>query len=219
MKTNFKVIGLTRLGIKLKSRAPEAYALYQSYHWSTPKNKHAEVRLPKSQKLFNVKALKIGEDQTKRSSRPQSPDYPLKIGEDQKKKIFTYTDRGALLKFEIGGPCRAVARAVDLKWPSVYQEGPKFQIKHNIRCFQKSKLVNCGSHACQLERPGPPWPRPWGLHNAKNIIILRQMFENFFSYVPFGVSYFCPRPTTSAEWRRLLPPPPKGLDGVLWFLQ
>ena len=58
----------------------------QGYHRSTPKNKHAEVRLPKSQKLFNVKALEIGEDQTKRSSHPQSPDFPLKIGEDQEKR-------------------------------------------------------------------------------------------------------------------------------------
>ena len=58
----------------------------QGYHRSTPKNTHADVRLPKSQKLFNVKVLKIGEDQTKRSSCPQSPDFPLKIGEDQKKK-------------------------------------------------------------------------------------------------------------------------------------
>ena len=86
----------------------------QCYHRSTPKNKHAEVRIPKSQKLFNVKALKIGEDQTKRSSRPQSPDFPLKIGEDQKKKkVFASTDRGALVKFEIRGSCRAGARAVD----------------------------------------------------------------------------------------------------------
>ena len=58
------------------------FVYYQGYHRSTPKNKHAEVRLPKSQKLFNVKALKIGEDQIKRSSRPQSPNFPLKIGED-----------------------------------------------------------------------------------------------------------------------------------------
>ena len=58
----------------------------QDYHRSTPKNKHAEVRLPRSQKLFNVKALKIGEDQTKRSSRPQSPDFPPKIGEDHEKR-------------------------------------------------------------------------------------------------------------------------------------
>ena len=88
-------------------------AYSQSYHRFTPKNKHAEVRLPKSQKLFDVKALKIGKDQTKRSSRPQSPDFPLKIGEDQKKKVFTSTDRGALVKSEIGGPCIAGARAVD----------------------------------------------------------------------------------------------------------
>ena len=88
-------------------------AYSQGYHRSTPKNMHAEVRLPKSQKLFNVKALKIGEDQIKRSSRPQSPDFPLKIGEDQKKKVFTSTDRGAMVKFEIGRPCRAGARAVD----------------------------------------------------------------------------------------------------------
>ena len=60
-----------------------------------------------------MKVLKIGEDQTKRSSRPQSPDFPLKIGEDQKKQVFTSTDKGALVKFETGGPCIAGARAID----------------------------------------------------------------------------------------------------------
>ena len=98
--------------IRRRSQKQKLMPNKQGYHRFTPKNKHAEVRLPKSQKLFNVKALKIGEDQTKRSSRPQSPDFPLKIGEDQK-KVFTSTDRGALVKFEIGGPCRAGARAVD----------------------------------------------------------------------------------------------------------
>ena len=70
----------------------------QGYHRSTPKNKHAEVSLPKSRKLFNVKVLKIGEDQTKRSSHPQSPDFPLKIAEDQKKKGLHVHKQGCLGK-------------------------------------------------------------------------------------------------------------------------
>ena len=39
---------------------------------------------------------------------------------------------------------RAGARAVDLGGPSVYQEGPKFEVKHNSCCLQKSKLVGWG---------------------------------------------------------------------------
>ena len=58
----------------------------QGYHRTTPKNKNAAVRLPKNQILFIVKPLKVGEDQKKRSSRPQSPVFSLKIGE---KKVFT----------------------------------------------------------------------------------------------------------------------------------
>ena len=42
---------------------------------------------------------------------------------------------------------RAGARAVDLGGPSVYQGGPKFEIKHKSRCLQKSKLVNWGGQA------------------------------------------------------------------------
>ena len=66
-----------------------------------------------------------------------------------------------------------------------------------------------------------PWPRPWGLHNAKNFIILCQMFVNFFSYLPFGVSYFCPRPTTSAVRRLLLSPPKRSkwnslISAIIW---
>ena len=53
----------------------------QDYHRTTPKNKLAAVRLPKNQILFIVKPLKVVEDQKKRSSRPQSPVFPLKIGE------------------------------------------------------------------------------------------------------------------------------------------
>ena len=49
------------------------------------------------------------------------------------------------------------ARAVDLGGPSVYQGGPKFEIKHKIRCLQKRKLVNWGGgQACRLGGPGPP---------------------------------------------------------------
>ena len=58
----------------------------QGYHRTTPKNEHAAVRLPKNQILFIVKPLKVGEDQKRRSSRPQSPVFPLKIGE---RKVFT----------------------------------------------------------------------------------------------------------------------------------
>ena len=59
----------------------------QGYHRTTPKNKHAGVRLLKSQKLFivkSVKSVKIKKLKIKRSSRPQSPVFVLKIGEDQK---------------------------------------------------------------------------------------------------------------------------------------
>ena len=59
---------------------------------TTPENEHAAVRLPKRQKLFIVKPQEVVEDQqTKRSSRPQSPVFPLKIGEDQK-RVFTFTE-------------------------------------------------------------------------------------------------------------------------------
>ena len=40
---------------------------------------------------------------------------------------------------------RAGARAVDLRGLSIYQGGPKFEIKHKSRCLQKSKLVNWGA--------------------------------------------------------------------------
>ena len=43
-------------------------------------------------------------------------------------------------------------------------------------------------------------------HNAKKSIIFYQMFLNFFSHAPFGVSCFCSRTTTSAIWRLLLLP-------------
>ena len=39
---------------------------------------------------------------------------------------------------------RDSGRVVDLG-PSVYQGGPKFEIKHKSRCLQRSKLVNRGS--------------------------------------------------------------------------
>ena len=50
---------------------------------------------------------------------------------------------------------RAGIRAVDLGGPSVYQGEPKFEVKHNSRCLQKSKLVDWGGQACQLGGPGP----------------------------------------------------------------
>ena len=45
---------------------------------------------------------------------------------------------------------RAGARAVDLGVSSVYQERPKFEIKHKSRCFQKSKFVNWGAKHVDL---------------------------------------------------------------------
>ena len=53
---------------------------------------------------------------------------------------------------------RAGSRAVDLGGPRVHQGESKFEIKHKSHCFQKSKLVDWGGQACQLERPGPPAP-------------------------------------------------------------
>ena len=56
---------------------------------------------------------------------------------------------------------RADGRAVDLGGQSVYQEGPKFEIKHKSRCLQKSKLVNwMRGQECRLEEPGPSCPPP-----------------------------------------------------------
>ena len=45
---------------------------------------------------------------------------------------------------------RAGARAVDLGGPSVHQGRPKFEVKHNSRCLQKSKLVDWRGQACRL---------------------------------------------------------------------
>ena len=50
---------------------------------------------------------------------------------------------------------RAGARAVDLGGPNVYQEGPKFEIKHKNRCLPKRKLVGWGSQALLV----PSWRR------------------------------------------------------------
>ena len=38
--------------------------------------------------------------------------------------------------------CRAGGSALELGGPSVYQEGPKFEIKHKNCSVQKSKLVD-----------------------------------------------------------------------------
>ena len=54
---------------------------------------------------------------------------------------------------------RGGTRAVDLVGgASVYQGGPKFEVKHNSRCLQKSKLVDWRGQACRLGEPGPPGP-------------------------------------------------------------
>ena len=50
---------------------------------------------------------------------------------------------------------RAGTRAVDLGGPSVYQGGPKFEIKQKSRCLQKSKLVNWRGQAFRLGRQAP----------------------------------------------------------------
>ena len=39
---------------------------------------------------------------------------------------------------------RADTRTVDLEGPSVYQGGPKFEIKHKSHYFQKSKPIDWG---------------------------------------------------------------------------
>ena len=40
--------------------------------------------------------------------------------------------------------------------PSVYQGGPKFEIKRKSRCLQKRKLVNWGGARMSIGGPGPP---------------------------------------------------------------
>ena len=54
-------------------------------------------------------------------------------------------------------PLRAGARAVNLVGPSVYQGGPKFEIKRKRRCLQKIKLVNWGVKHVDWGA-WPPWP-------------------------------------------------------------
>ena len=63
-------------------------------------------------------------------------------------------------------------------------------------------LIGGGGGGTRMSIGGarPSWPplAP-ALYNAKNFIILCQMFINFFSYIPiplwqFGVRYFCPSP-------------------------
>ena len=53
-----------------------------------------------------------------------------------------------------------IPRGVDLGGPSVYQGGPKFEIKHSSRCLQKKKLVKWRGQACRLGGQAPPWRRP-----------------------------------------------------------
>ena len=118
----------------------------QGYHRCTLKNKHAEVRLPKSQKLVNAKALKIGEDQTKRSSRPQSPDFPLKIGEDQKKKkVLTSTDRGAMVKFEMGGPAESALEQSTKGGQAFIRRGQSLKLCTKTAVFKRANLLIGGA--------------------------------------------------------------------------
>ena len=53
---------------------------------------------------------------------------------------------------------RAGGKAVDLRGPSVYPGGPKFEIKHKNRCLQKLKLVDWG--AKHVDWGGGPLPPP-----------------------------------------------------------
>ena len=51
---------------------------------------------------------------------------------------------------------RVGARAVNFGVPSVYQRGPKLEIKHKSHCFQKSELVDWGAiGACPPFSAGP----------------------------------------------------------------
>ena len=57
---------------------------------------------------------------------------------------------------------RAGARAVDLGGPSVYQGGPKGEIKHKATAFKKVNLLIGGTkHVDWGVRPpaSPPWRR------------------------------------------------------------
>ena len=45
---------------------------------------------------------------------------------------------------------RAGTRAVNLGGQTLIRGGPKFEIKHKSRCFQKQKLVIGGGQACRL---------------------------------------------------------------------
>ena len=47
-------------------------------------------------------------------------------------------------------PIQSLGRAVNLEGPSVYQGGPKFDIKHKSRCLQKYELVHWGGQAHRL---------------------------------------------------------------------
>ena len=58
--------------------------------------------------------------------------------------------------FSLTAGCRAGARAVDLGGPSVYQGGPKFEIKRKNRCLQKNKLVNWGGPSMTIGGQAPP---------------------------------------------------------------
>ena len=72
------------------------------------------------------------------------------------------------MKFSVNRVIRAGGRAVDLGGPSVYQGGPKFEIKHNSRCFQKSKLVDWGAKHVNW---GSPAPLPPPLAPALRVIV------------------------------------------------
>ena len=121
---------------------------------------HAEVRLPKSQKLFNLKALKIGEDQTKRSSRPQSPDFPLKIGEDRKKKVFTSTDRGAMVKFKIGGPAEPALEQSTKGGQAFIRRGQSLKLSTKTAVFKRVSLLIGGATHVDWRGQAPLGPGP-----------------------------------------------------------
>ena len=70
----------------------------QGYHRTTPKNKHAAVRLPRSQIFSIAKPLKVGEDQKKRSSWPQSPVFLLEISEKKSSRPQNPMFRAKILK-------------------------------------------------------------------------------------------------------------------------
>ena len=85
----------------------------------------------------------------------------LRSASDAGAAVVTATGKSRLIRqVKSRTEVRAGARAVELGGPSVYQGGPKFEVKHNSRCLQKSKLVDWGGAKHVDWGARPLWRRP-----------------------------------------------------------